>query len=104
MELTQSDVRQITEWFMSGYPYKLICPICEGKSFEFPGLLYTPILLTPMIGSNIVTPTLQLHCYGCSHIMSFSAIKLEGMGCPIFQFRPKKNVFSFLDYFKRKKK
>lgn len=104
MELTRTEVNDLTDWFKAKFPYRIVCEVCASAKFEFPALIYTPQLLTPTYGVTTLTPCVNLHCIDCGNIKTFAAIKLEDMGCPVFKFKPKKNVFSFLDYFKRKKK
>lgn len=104
MEISEIDYNTFNDWYKKNLP-SFNCEICRSNSSEKPLLMPSTIFNIPAFDNKSAYPVILLCCNCCGNSRLMSAVHLEKMGCPIFNFLPKKkNVLRFFDYFKRGKK
>ena len=113
MQLTEQDAQQIMDWLKKTPTddYKHSCEFCghTGSEFKIVSVIFGMHTFNrnnhPMVNADMA-PMILLICMKCGNTKFFNALMLEKQGCPginILPPKPKKNVLSFLDYFKGKK-
>jgi hypothetical protein len=110
MQISEEDGKKISDWFMNRYPNAYRCEFCcsdvgifsvANQIFQLP-IFYKP---NESPTERAAAPMLLLFCSNCENSKLFNALVLQRHGCPGINILPpdkKKNVLSFLDYFKKK--
>lgn len=111
MNLKTEDLQKIVDWMKSSFPDHSNCEFClstEGK-FSLSSVVFS-VQVFNKPGEEVVrgcAPILLFSCINCGNSKFFNTNILEEKGCPGINILPekpkKKNVLSFLDYFKGKK-
>jgi hypothetical protein len=109
MELKEEQAQQIIDWLRNSFPNQSTCEFCRHpeSTFSIVSLIFGIDAFSkenPMVKSG-TAPVVLLLCTKCGNQKFFNAAIMEKQGCPginILPPKPKKNVLSFLDYFKKK--
>lgn len=109
MQISEEDAQLIVDWLGKRCKLPMSCCLCnlEAGSFHFTSRVFSlPVFTKP--GEPLekaFTPVILLSCNNCGNINLLDATLLENSGCQginILPEKPKKNILSFLDYFKKK--
>ena len=103
MEISNHDYDKFNEWYKDNIP-SFKCDVCGSDSSENPLSMPSAIFTLTSLDRQKSFPIIVLSCISCGGMRLLNVVHLERMGCPIFNFLPKKNnILRFFDYFKRKK-
>lgn len=111
MEFKPENAEEVGNWFRATCPEILHCKLCltsEPGTFCIASNFFSlPVFNKPgEISTPGCIPVILLCCNNCGTCRMLSATILEEKGCPHINLlppKPKKNVLSFLDYFRGKK-